>query len=283
METTRVLLVLLFLTSLIKFYDIAALHNKVLGLKKMLTRSAVFSVVLTFITLTLFLRHASGQSFSCPDGRTDMMQYFAMARQRRANQFLEGNFNSIFTKVVPDRDFAESGYWFWLKSPKAHGFDVKAFDEERIYMRSTELEWKDNSTFKRFIRDLPISYRCVADDQPGGEIRVADTRFEFFSSCRQYKTSDLGTAVNTLDEPIKMDAGPELGRVSTRVLHYRYNCDRSYSHCKDEEQFFLAYGYGLWRWEHIKNGELKKDVLIDELKSGASAEIPACPESYLDN
>ena len=68
METTRVLLVLLFLTSLIKFYDIAALHNKVLGLKKMLTRSAVFSVVLTFITLTLFLRHASGQSFSCPDG-----------------------------------------------------------------------------------------------------------------------------------------------------------------------------------------------------------------------
>jgi hypothetical protein len=77
-----------------------------------------------------------------------------------------------------------------------------------------------------------------------------------------------------------MDAGPDLGKASTRVLHYRYNCDPHFRSCKDEEQFFLAKGYGLWRWRHMKNGEEKKDVVINELRSGSASEIPPCPESY---
>lgn len=237
-------------------------------------------LALALTNLALFTMHASGQTFSCPDAKADVMQYFAMGRQKRANHFLAGNFNPIYTKVVPDQDFAAIGYWFWLKSPKAHGFDVKSFDQERIYMRSTELEWKDNSTFKRFVHDLPISARCLADDEAGSEIRVNDTRFEYFSSCRPYKSSTVGTAVNTLDAPVTMDAGPDIGKALTRVLHYRYNCDPHFRNCKDEEQFFLAKGSGLWRWRHIKNGEEKKDVVINDLQSGSASEIPSCPESY---
>lgn len=53
-----------------------------------------------------------------------------------------------------------------------------------------------------------------------------------------------------------------------RVLHYRFDCDRSFWNCQDEEQFFLGNGYGLWQWKHYKNGVLKKSALINNLQQG---------------
>jgi hypothetical protein len=99
------------------------------------------------------------QMFSCPSGQADVMKYFVMSQERRADHFLDGKPNPIYTVLSPDSDFANLGYWFWLKSPKAHGFDVKSFDAKYVYMRSTELTWKDNTSFKRFEHDLPIAQR----------------------------------------------------------------------------------------------------------------------------
>ena len=84
---------------------------------------------------------------------------------------MSGKPNPLYTEVFPSEDFAAAGYWFWLKSPKAHGFDVKAFDPDHIYMRSTELQWEDNRTFKRFVHDLPIAARCVS------EVELTERRF----------------------------------------------------------------------------------------------------------
>src|SRR5437763_272937 len=89
-------------------------------------------------------------------------------------------------------------------------------------MRSTELMWTDNTSFKRFVNDLAIAERCVLEGGPGPEIKVADTRFDYFSSCRPYKSSDVGTAVNDLDAPAEMEIGGNVGRAWTRVLHYHY-------------------------------------------------------------
>ncbi len=80
---------------------------------------------------------------------------------------MSGKPNPLYTEVFPSEDFAAAGYWFWLKSPKAHGFDVKAFDPDHIYMRSTELQWEDNRTFKRFVHDLPVAARCVSEVRAG--------------------------------------------------------------------------------------------------------------------
>jgi hypothetical protein len=208
------------------------------------------------------------------------MKYFVMSRDRRSQHFVDGTPNPIFTQVFPDRDFAPAGYWFWLKSRRAHGFDVKAFDEQNIYMRSTELDWKDNRTFKRFVHDLPIAARCVPEGKPGPRIQVPDTTFQYFSSCRPYKTSSVGSAVNDLDAPLEMDAGESLGRVWTRVLHYHYDCDRDFDHCKDEEQFYLANGFGLWQWKHFKRGSLVKTALMNHLGTDKPAQSLSCPESY---
>jgi hypothetical protein len=127
------------------------------------------------------------------------MNYFVMSHQLRSAHFLSGTKNSIYTEVFPDVDFAMSGYWFWLKSPNGHGFDVKAFDENYVYMRSAELFWKDNTTFKRFRHNLPITARCVPEESAGPEIKVKDTSYDFFSSCRAFKQGQLGTATNSLD------------------------------------------------------------------------------------
>ncbi|MDP9159657.1 MAG: hypothetical protein M3O09_05440 [Acidobacteriota bacterium] len=84
------------------------------------------NVFCTFLlTLTVLIHLLSGtlaaQNFSCPAGQYDVMTYFAMTGQARNNQFAHGRPNSIYTEVYPNMDFATSGYWFWLKSPSAHG------------------------------------------------------------------------------------------------------------------------------------------------------------------
>jgi hypothetical protein len=218
--------------------------------------------------------------FSCPAGTTDVMKYFAMEKSKRKQQFMHGAANSIYTQVFPDEDFAQQGHWFWLKSAAGNGFDVKAFDSEHVYMRATELTWTDSSTFKRFVNDLPIAERCVPEGKAGVEIKVWDTRFQYYASCRAYKTSDLGTAVNTLDAPALMNVGGNVGQVWTRVLHYRYNCGTNFKNCSDEEQFYLANGYGIWQWKHYRGGALVKTTLENDLQNGEGSGGLPCKTAY---
>lgn len=222
----------------------------------------------------------AAQTFSCPTGQVDVMKYFAMSAQKRPIEFVSGTTNPIYTQVFPNQDFASGGYWLWLKSSTAHGFDVKAFNQSYVYMRSTELIWTDNTTFKRFEQDLPIAARCVTAGKPGPVIRVANTTFKYYSSCMAYKSSTLGTAVNSLDAPVQINAGGNIGTVWTRVLHYRYNCNSSYLNCNDEEQFYLGSGYGLWQWKHYHAGLLAKTALMNKTTPGTAAGTLPCTDSY---
>lgn len=235
-------------------------------------------ILISLFTIIPFL--LSAQEFSCPAGQADTMKYFVLSAEKRADHFMNGRPNPIYTKLFPDTDVAASGYWFWLKSPKAHGFDVKSFDEKYVYMRSTELVWTNNTTFKRFGHDLPIAARCLTEGEPGPQIKVADTKFQYFSSCRPYKSSHLGTSVNSLDAPERMETGGNIGTVWTRVLHYRYNCDNNFENCKDEEQFFLGNAYGLWQWKHFRNGALVTVSLMNDLQEGKTDATLPCADSY---
>jgi hypothetical protein len=231
--------------------------------------------------LSIFLSQLLfAQNFSCPAGEIDVMKYFVMAQSHRGNEFMSGTKNSIYTKVFPDQDFAETGYWFWLKSTTGNGFDVKAFDANYVYMRSTELVWNDPKTFKRFVHDLPIAARCVPESNPGPEIKVSDTTYQYYSACKSYKESQLGTAVNSLGAPMLMDASGNIGKVWTRVLHYRYNCNANFEQCTDEEQFYLANGYGEWQWRHYKNGTLVSSTVMNNMEPGTTNATLPCADSY---
>ena len=218
--------------------------------------------------------------FSCPAGQEDAMQYFVMRKDLREDHYLSGEANPSYTKIFPDVDFAPSGYWFWLKSPEAHGFDIKTFDEKYIYIRGTELEWKDNSTFKRKEQDNPLTERCVPVNAASQVERVSNARFSFYANCKPYKSSSLGTIVDNLDAPEMMDAGGDIGQVSTRVLHYRFNCDKHFENCKDEEQSFLGKGYGRWKWVHLKYGEVVKTTVVNRVSKGTAHAIPPCENAY---
>src|SRR5438270_4904650 len=251
--------------------------NKRAALVRLVSPASRVFLVALFLFLSL---PVMAQSFSCPAGTVDVMKYFALTVQARQNQFMKGSPNPIYTQVFPNQDFAKSGYWFWLKSPHAHGFDVKAFDQFYVYMRATELNWTDNTSFKRFVSDLPIAARCIASGKPGPTIRVPSTTFKYYGSCRSYKSSNLGTAVNDLDAPVQMDAGGNIGKVWTRVLHYRYDCDKNFQHCQDEEQFFLANGYGLWKWKKRKNGATRKTAKMNDRQFGVATGTLPCMNSY---
>lgn len=241
-----------------------------------------FTLSLYFL-IALPFYGASGQEsagFSCPSGRSDVMKYFVMAGSLRASHFMQGSANSIYTEVFPDKDFAEQGHWFWLKSSTGNGFDVKVFDRQRVYMRSTELIWTDKTSFKRFVRDLPIAERCVPEGKAGAEIKVVDTNFDYYDSCKVKKSSSLGTALNSLDAPVMMDLGSNVGQQWTRVLHYRYNCDTHFANCANEEQFYLANGFGLWQWKHFKNGILVKTTLMNNLTNGTAGGNLPCKNAY---
>jgi hypothetical protein len=236
--------------------------------------------IFLILLLAVFPCALKAQEFTCPAGEADTMKYFVMSAESRADHFMNGQPNPIYTEVFPDTDFAASGYWFWLKSSSAHGFDVKSFDEHYVYMRSTELVWTDPTTFKRFERDLPIAARCVTEGKPGPTIRVPDTTFNYFASCRPYKTSHLETSVNDLDAPVLMETGGNIGRIWTRVLHYRYNCNSNFENCQNEEQFFLGNGYGEWQWKHFKSGKLLSVSLMNNLEEGQTSATLPCTDSY---
>jgi hypothetical protein len=232
--------------------------------------------------VVMFSGSLFAQEFTCPAGQADVMKYFVLAENYRANQFMNGTPNPLYTIVFPNEDFANWGYWFWLKSSTANGFDVKVFDKDRVYMRSTELVWTNNTTFKRFVSDLPIAVRCVTEGEPGPDIRVRDTNYQYYSSCKPYKESQLGTSINSLDAPMLMQTGGNIGQLWTRVLHYRYNCNQDFQQCADEEQFYLANGYGEWQWKHYHNGALVNSTLINNMEPGSTDATLPCADSYED-
>jgi hypothetical protein len=77
-----------------------------------------------------------------------------------------------------------------------------------------------------------------------------------------------------------MDVGGNIGQAWTRILHYHYNCDKNFQNCRDEEQFYLANGFGLWQWKHYKNDELVKTALMNDIQRGEANATLSCTESY---
>jgi len=99
-----------------------------------------------------------------------------MAYPNRVDQHMApGNANPIYSSIVPDyanNTYGNSGYFIWTNSPSGYPWDVKTFDSNYIYDRSTELNWNDPTSFKRFNRDLLMSQRCLRTDQVGVTLKI---------------------------------------------------------------------------------------------------------------
>ena len=232
---------------------------------------------------------ARSQTFSCPIGTEDMLNYFVMAYPSRVENFMgPGNANPIYSSISPDYldAFAETGYFVWTKSRKGYPWDVKSFDAQYVYDRSTELNWSDPQSFKRFDQDLPITRRCVKVGKAGAAIKVtsAKTSYGFFKSCSKYQSGTLNYVWNTLTAPKQIETAGNMGQVTTRLFKYHYGCDSTYANCKYMEVFSLGYQIVLYDWKYYtaQNGKwvLQQESSINNYNVGQTTPYLPCTASY---
>lgn len=224
---------------------------------------------------------------SCPSGTEDMMNYFVMGYPNRLTNYVgPGNANPIYTSITPDLGaaFATSGQFEWIKSSAGYPWDVKVFDSNYIYDRTTELSWTDPTAFKRFDVDLPMSKRCVPlGNSSTIKIPSSGTNFSSYASCSPTQTQNLGYVVNTISSAYKVTTG-NLGTVKTRYFTYKYSCNSNYDSCKYKEVFSLGYHVGLYDWKYyVNNGSgfvFVQESVINQFDPGSATPYLPCTTSY---
>ncbi|HET7209365.1 MAG TPA: hypothetical protein VFI95_22505 [Terriglobales bacterium] len=242
------------------------------------------------VFLGIFLPVVSNaQTFSCPSGTEDMLNYFVMGYPMRVDSFMgPGNANPIYSSIVPDNGaapYADAGYFVWTKSAVGYPWDIKTWDSNYVYDRTTELSWTDPTAFKRFNQDLPMSRRCVPVGSSGGTLKIANskTSYQSYGQCTAYQTQNLGYVVNTISAPALVNVG-NVGTVKTRSFTYKYSCDSSYSHCKYKEVFSLGYQIGLFDWKYYANQNgtwvFQQESVINNQKGGQTTPSLPCSTSY---
>lgn len=218
-----------------------------------------------------------------------MMNYFTMGNSNRLNHYMgPGNANPVYTTISPDLgdQFAVSGEFFWTKSSVGYPWDIKTFDGNYVYDRSTELSWTDPTSFKRFNTDLPMSKRCVPVNKSGGTLYISNskTNYTSYASCSSTQTQNLGYVVNSISAAKKVATGGNLGTVQTRLFTYKYSCNSSYGNCAYKEVYSLGYRVGLYDWKYYvnQNGTWveKQESVINQLDSGSATPYTPCTTSY---
>ena len=239
----------------------------------------------TKTSIGLTITSGNSNVMSCPSGTEDMMNYFSMASPARQTKFMgPGDANPIYTTVVPDYgvSYAKTGYLVWTKSSARYPWDVKSFDQNYIYDRTTELSWTDATSFKRFSYDLPMSPRCVALGKPAPQIKVssAKTNFSFYERCAVTNTQNLGYVLNQISAPAMVNTEGDLGTIQSREFTYQYSCDSSYANCTSKEVFTLGYHIGLYDWKYYKNESgswvLQQESKINNQDSGSVTPYLPC-------
>jgi hypothetical protein len=217
-----------------------------------------------------------------------MLNYFTMAYPNRLAHYMgPGNANPIYTTVTPDlgSSFATTGQFLWIKSSVGFPWDIRVYDSNYIYDRTTELGWTDPTTFKRFNIDLPTSRRCVPINHEGGQIKIpaGNTNYTTYAGCLPTKTQNLGYVINSISRPATYNVG-NLGPIKTRFFTYKYSCDSSYENCAFEEVFSLGSGIGLYDWKYYVNQNgafvFKQESVINQFDSGSATPYLPCANSY---
>lgn len=231
---------------------------------------------------------AAAQTFSCPVGTEDMMNYFLMSYPNRIDKHMgRGNANPTYSVILPESGstYPAQGLFLWIKSVNGSPWDIKTFDKSFVYDRATELSWSDPTSFKRFNKDLPMSPRCVPVGKAGIAIKIppSNSGYRFYSSCQSYKSSTLSYVRNDISAPVSVKVG-NVGAVRTRYFRYRYSCDSTYANCKYMEVFSLGYGIGHYDWKYYtyKNGQwvMVQESLINQFSQGQTTPSLPCTTSY---
>lgn len=188
---------------------------------------------------------------------------------------------------------------FWLvKDASGYPWDINLYDSNYVYFWITELNWNDATSFKKFNDGLgtsrsdysmPMTRRYLtlpSTPQKIDTIKVANSRYESTTQCTTVTAKNLNHVINEVWGPYQEaipftdQNGVLHSTLRTLVVSYRYNCDNSYSNCKDKEDFHLAHPYGLVKWVHsvLQNGQyvLANQTTHKSLSAGSVTPVFPC-------
>jgi len=187
-----------------------------------------------------------------------MLDWSTLDPDLASGYHLEGNANPLYTVVENDK-------FYWIKSANGYPWDIQLTDNKNIYLWVTEQSWGDPYTFKKSHNNtnMALTTRCATPGQPGTAVKSTDTSFEIVAGCKTQQVSNLGTMLNEIWGPTKMNHGGDIpDNTDTITISYRYDCAPGEQQCQDREEFFLTQRYGLVRWDHAKlqsDGSYKVD------------------------
>jgi hypothetical protein len=235
----------------------------------------------------LVLTNAARAQFSCSTSQDDMLDWFTMRYPDRIDHHMAGNSNPSYTYMNPDNGgggYADTGYFLWIKGVSGNPWDIKTWDRKFIYDRSTELWWKDPTSFKRFNQDLRLSPRCIPTGKAGPLLRTpsSGSTYQKYGKCKSTSTNRLGYVRTQISAPFT--ATLSVGPVPARRLTYMYDCDVNYANCTYKEVFGLAHGFGDYDWKYYKltNGRyvFQKETILDQEVAGQTTPNLPCTNSY---
>jgi hypothetical protein len=244
---------------------------------------------LLFVCAGLFVSANAQTAFQCPKNTEDMMNYFLMDYPDRTDHSMGStSSNPIYSSISPEigAGYATQGTFVWTKSVEGYPWDVRTFDKNYVYDRSTELDWTDSTSFKRFASDIRISPRCLSTKSGSDTIKISpkQSTYRFYTDCESTQTANLGYVTNVISAPATTKAGGNLGTVKTRTLTYTYSCNSSYSGCLYKEVFSLGLNVGLYDWKYYiaNKGKwvLSQDSQINQFTLGQTVPLFSCPNTY---
>lgn len=186
-----------------------------------------------------------------------MLDWATLDPDLAASYHLEGNANPLYTVVESDK-------FYWIKSNLGYPWDIQLLDKDNIYLWVTEQDWNDPYSYKKSHdnTNMALTARCAKGGQPGTTVKSSNTGFDIVGSCKTQRTPNLGTMINEVWGPTKMNHGGDIpDNTDTLTVSYRYNCDAGEVNCRSREEYFLTQRYGLVRWDHanLMNGNYVVD------------------------
>src|SRR6266699_2055295 len=249
-----------------------------------------FVVLFAVACICLVLAGSAGaQTFSCPAGTEDMLNYCVMNYPDRADYYMgPGNANPIYSAIFPDNglSFAATGYFVWTKGANGYPWDVKTFDQNFVYDRSTELTWTDPQTFKRFNVESSnvTALRCQGSGESGDSDSGREFELQFLFGMHGIQNGRFEECAEPDFRASASEAGGNIGKVKTRLFTYQYNCDTNYGNCSDKEVFSLGSGVGLYDWKHYVNQNAQwvfvQESTINNKQVGQTTPYFPCPNTY---
>jgi len=206
----------------------------------------------------------------------DLTKWFVMPLSSgsfgRETHHLEGT--TLDGKAAEKAYHVDTGYSLkFVKSQQGWPVEIKPYDSQWIYDRTTENGWTSPNDFKQFNPMLAMCPRFW-DGVSRGPMHDSSP-FEFWQNCVKVKTSDYGKIKYEIGGPYSIDFRGDVGETDSIILRFFGNGNNS--GYPDLEELYLTLKAGWMKWAHykLKNGvyEIDAATLHNKIVAGGPPPI----------